>query len=125
MNWILKPMKDVKVSLANEVKLEKFSLTKPMHDTEIQTELQNPNPMDVEIFLPLLWQMLSLQPNAEEGSLLTNGYSNIFHVKLKDSRVVAVVVRWIGDVWRLSASELDCADGRWSGGRAFFTLATA
>ena len=125
-NWVLEPMKSEKVSLTKNSKLKKFSLVKPMNDTEIKDELQNLNPIAVEIFLPLLWDMLSLQKNGEARKLglLNNGCANIFHVKLQDGRVVAVRVGWDGDEWRLLACGLDCVV-RWFGGFAFFTLATA
>lgn len=124
-NWILTPMKNVKVSLSKELKLKKFSLLKPMHDTEIQAELQNPNPIDAEEFLPLLWGMLSLQKNGEEKNdgLLVNGYANIFHVRLKNGSVVAVGVDWDGDEWSLDARGLDCGR-RWIDGFVFFSPAT-
>lgn len=125
MNWLIKPIKNKKVSLTEGKKLEKLSLVKPMHDTEIQIELQNLNLIAVEIFLPLLWNMLSLQKNGEEkeDGLLTNGYANIFHVKLEDKSVVAVDVHWSDDEWDLDAMGFGYAF-RWGNGRAFFTPAT-
>ncbi len=126
INWILNPMKMKKVSLVNGLKLKKFSLLKSMNDTEIQNELQNPKPIDVEIFLPLIWAMMLSQKNGEvkENGLLNNGYANIFHVKLDDNRVVAVSVFWHTSGWRLGADGFDYL-GRFEVGGAFFTPATA
>lgn len=125
-NLVLNSMKNKKVSLANGLILKKFSLLKSIHDTEIQNELQNPKPIDVEIFLPLIWKMMLSQKNGEvkENGLLNNGYTNIFHVKLEDNHVVVVNMFWDGKEWYFGAGELGCA-GRWFAGRAFFTLATA
>lgn len=125
-NWLLEPMKGVKVSLEETFSLKKFKLTKEMHDTEIQSELQNPNPIDVKVFLPLLWSMLIAQKNGEakDDGLIVTGYTNIFHVKLGNGRVVAVGVIWHDGEWRLDALGLD--DGnRWNAGLVFFTPATA
>ncbi len=125
-NWLLEPMKGVKVSLEEEFALKKFKLTKDMHDTEIQSELQNPNAIDVKVFIPLLWSMLIAQKNGEvkDNGLIVTGYANIFHVKLESGHVVAVRVRWADVEWDLDADELD--DGnRWFAERMFFTPATA
>lgn len=125
-DWIWKPFEKRSVSLPAQLKVERFSLGKDMYDTEIQSELGNPTPIPVATFLPLLFSLLSGQPNGEakENGLLTNGYANIFHVQLEDGRVVAVRADWDADEWDLSAFELD-TDNRWHGGSCFFTLATA
>ena len=125
-NWVYNPMQKKKVSLQAQMKLEKFSLTKPMYDTEIQTELGNSKPIPVAMFFPLILGLLSLQPNGEEkdGGLLVNGYANIFHVVLVDNHVVAVRAYWDGDEWDLYSYGLDYGIG-WDDGDCFFAPATA
>lgn len=119
---LIEPIKKKKVSLAKDIKLEKFSLLKPMFDTEIQDNLKNSKPIDVEIFLPLLWGMLSLQKNGEkrEDGLQEKSGSNVFHIELKNGRVITAFVYFLGGFWRLGDSEYDF--GRWVKDDIFFSL---
>ena len=47
-----------------------------------------------DTYLADLWMMLEKQPNGEEGSLLVNGWSNIFYIKSKNSQLWAVYAYW-------------------------------
>lgn len=126
MSKIINPLKNASLSFTTKGKLNKFILVKPLNDTEIQTELNNPQSIDVEVFLPLIWGMISLQKNGKEkpDGLLNNGYANIFHIKLKDGSIVGVSVYWADDEWRFIVCDFD-NDNRWGDGVAFFTFATA
>lgn len=101
--------------------LRKTQLTKSMFDSEILAELNNPQPFTVSEFAAIICELLSRQPNSEDGQLLNNGYANIFYVKLEDERVVAVVVHWSSDArgWRLNACAfVDC---KWDVGHCVFS----
>jgi len=106
-NWVLTEIPDT--IPAFEGKLSKFSLTKKMYDSEIQTELGNPNSFSVTEFAAIVKDLVSRQPKGESGTLLNNGYANIFYVVLANTRVVAVRMRWsAGDrEWSFSAFDLD------------------
>jgi len=119
---ILNPMRDKKVKLSRNRKLDKLRLLKDRHDTEMQAEVGH-KPFRVAEFLLMLWSMLSEQKNGEDGFLLTNGYANIFHVKLEDDSVVAVSVDWDDGGWNLFAFGLDY-DNRWYAVFCLFVPAT-
>ncbi len=96
--------------------LTQTKLTKYMLDSEILTELGHPEPFTPGEFAALIRDLLTKQPKGEEGTLLMNGYANVFYVQL-EGRVVAVRVLWSSDGrgWGLDAFGLD--DYRWFGGR--------
>jgi hypothetical protein len=117
--WVLSAIPD---SIpAFQGKLLKTQLTEYMYDSAILKELGQPNPFTVGEFAAIIRDLLTKQPNGEDGTFLTNGYANIFYVKLDDGRVVAVDVRWRSDSreWRLSAYDL--ADGGWHDGDCVFS----
>lgn len=119
---VLNPMRDRKVKLSKNRKLDKLRLLKDRHDTEMQAEVGH-KPFKVAEFLPMLWSMLSEQKNGEEGFLLTNGCANIFHVELEDGSVVAVNAYWGGGEWGLGAFGLDF-NPRWDADYCLFVPAT-
>ncbi|MCX6739374.1 MAG: hypothetical protein NT098_05010, partial [Candidatus Parcubacteria bacterium] len=69
-----------------------------------------------------LWiiaDIISRQPKGESGTLLNNGYANLFYVQAGAS-VFVVYVCWSGFEWCVSAWLLD-EDGQWSGGGRVFS----
>jgi hypothetical protein len=102
-------------------KLLKTQLTEYMYDSAIVKELGWPNQFTVGEFAAIIRDLLTKQPNGEDGTLLNNGYANIFYVQLEDSRMVAVDVRWHSDIrgWGLNAIGLD--DFRWFDGFCVFS----
>ncbi len=108
-----KPVKDV-----GTITLTSGDLVKNAYDKEIKADPVMPANhvfTSESEFVAYLDQMVSKQPNGEEGDLLNNGYWNIFYVA-----GCVVSVGWGGDdrEWSVSAWELDV--GSWSAGcRAF------
>ena len=76
-------------------------LTRRSVDTPIITELGGPE--KAETTLTELFFLMSKQPRKEEGTLLTNGYANIFYIKDVEGVLRAVSVRWRDDGWRVHA----------------------
>lgn len=101
--------------------LLKHELTKPMSDSEILSELCNPQPFTPEIFAAVVNYLITRQSDGRNGALLTNGHANIFYVQLADGRVVSVFVRWNdgGGDWSFSAGGL--GDYGWLGGSCVFS----
>jgi len=97
-----------------DLELKEYVLPKLMNDTEIQKKY-NSTPIDVKYFASIL-----------QKTLKNENKFCIFHVKLKDNRVVAVNAYWRADDrgWSLSASELDYVY-RWYDGVCFFSPVTA
>ncbi|MDO8495220.1 MAG: hypothetical protein Q7S32_01675 [bacterium] len=88
-------------------KLEKASL-----DVPILSELGD----RAETTLGQLYGLLMAQPNGEAGSLLTNGYANIFYIRGIDGNLWAVVADWSsGSGWDVSAHSIGFPR-RWSAG---------
>ncbi len=123
-NWILNPMKKMKLSFTAKTLLHKFLLKKDSHDTEMQSDFAVGSPIiPVRKFMAQLKAMVEAQPRGEakEDGLYNSGKANIFNVDLSgigDKRVVAVNVHWSAVGWRLDASPLDC-DARYEGDSFF------
>jgi len=117
-NWVFPEIPEIIPDF--EGNLRHLDLAKPMSDSEIQKEQGYPKPFTVTELAAVLISWLLKQPNGEKGQLLNNGCVNIFHVQLKDGRVVAVSVYWSSILrgWRLDAFEFD-ADYWPAGNRAF------
>lgn len=115
-NWILKEATDKKTKVPE---YDKFILPKPMNDYEILKERQI-EPYSPNELIALLKKLIGKQPKGGNGTLLVNGYSNIFYVKLENERVVAVHVYWYAerDEWRLHALALESG---WHGGGCVFS----
>ena len=64
--------------------------------------------------------LMKLQPNGEDGALLTNGYANIFYIKDVVGVLYAVCVSWYGGGWYVSAGRVDDEYG-WDGGCRVFS----
>lgn len=86
----------------------KTRLTKRVYDSEILNKLRNPESFTMSEFLAIIKDLLQKRPSGKNGALLNNSYANIFYVRLKNKRVVAVVVRWRpSHCWDLSVRDLD------------------
>ena len=106
---------------AFEGEVQKTQLTKSMSDSEIHSELGEPKDYTVAQFIAIICYLLQKQAKGEDGVLLTNGYANIFRVKLANGCVVAVGRRWDSGrrEWSFGAYVLD--DDAWDGGSAVFS----
>jgi hypothetical protein len=62
----------------------------------------------------MIWELLKRQPNGESGTLLANGYANIFYVRDARGALWAVSVDWNADYgyWVVYADSVDSPD-RW------------
>lgn len=118
-NWILDNAPET-VEFAGET-LSNFKLGKNIYDSEICKELDNPEPFSIAELLGMLKSLIEKQPNGEEGTLLNNGYANIFYVKLPNGKTVAVDAYWGsgGSEWRLRAWRFDVDD--WAEGDVVFS----
>ncbi len=118
-DWVLKEIPETIEAFQGN--LMKTQLTEYMYDSAILNELGQPRPFTAGEFAVIIRDLLTRQPNGEDGILLTNGYANIFYIRLEDSRVVAVRVRWGSGfrVWDLNAIGLD--DDRWDDGSCVFS----
>lgn len=76
--------------------------------------------MSIDEVMGTIDDLISKQPNGEEGVLLTNGYANVFYTTCKDGVVRAVFCSWDADrgKWHLGCREL--GDDFWHGGYQFF-----
>ncbi|MEA2793322.1 MAG: hypothetical protein QOI87_702 [Bradyrhizobium sp.] len=92
--------------------LRTFVLRRPSPDAEIIAELG----IHDETKLGDLWCLLSLQPNGESGTLLTNAVPNVFYIRDIDGNLGAVDAVWGGAGWEIGASSLD-APTQWLTGR--------
>ena len=72
-----------------------------------------------ETYLAQLWELLKAQPKGESGTLLTNGYANIFYIRDADNILWAVSVYWDDDGWNVDAYSVD-TPGRWDDGDRVF-----
>lgn len=94
--------------------LSSHELTKNAYDREITPGLGENYLFDESELCARIDQMISKQPNGEEGDLLNNGYWNLFYVA-----GCVVSVYWYSDVrrWNVCTWKLD---GYWdAGSRAF------
>lgn len=67
------------VTNLDPLSLSSYDLTERMYDTAIKEELpENYVFEDSSELCALIEQMISKQPNGEEGDLLNNGYANLF-----------------------------------------------
>ncbi len=118
-NWILPAIPDEIPEFQGN--LAKHELMKSMNDSEILAELGSPQPFTIPEFVAIVKSLVEKQPQGEAGTLLSNGYANIFYVQLEDGRVVAAGVYWVSGCreWDLGAYGL--GGGGWSGGDCVFS----
>lgn len=73
-----------------------------------------------ETSLAEIYYLMSLQPKGEAGTLLTNGWANIFFVRDVNGLLRLVGVGWHDGGWCLIADEASYA-GEWFGGGQVFS----
>ena len=90
-----------------------YTLAKASLDIPILAELGD----KAETTLAHLWQLLQKQGNGQAGTLLTNGYANIFYIRDSDGTLWAVCADWDASCggWDVEAGSVDGPDG-WSAG---------
>lgn len=129
--WTSKNFKDFILSgaskkqvSADETNIIYADLAQDANDDEISSELPEGYTFeDVDTFLVHLATLIEGQWGGKEGTLLNNGYANIFYVKV-NGEVFAAYVRWNAGYreWGCFAFRLD--DIRWLAGfRAFSATA--
>lgn len=108
-NFLSKVERKVKVATLKSYELLQSSLDGPI------IEALGP---DHETTLAHLWQLLVKQPNGESGTLLTNGYWNIFYIKDAKGKFWAVGAYWYAYYggWCVDANSVEYPD-RWRAGR--------
>lgn|GEM_PF-1781065 len=123
-DFILSGASKKKVS-ADETTIGYADLAQHANDAEIGTELPEGYVFeDVDTFLVHIATLIEGQWGGKEGTLLNNGYVNIFSVKV-NGEVFAVSVRWNADRRRWFCFAYRLGDDRWyAGGRAFSATAT-
>jgi hypothetical protein len=60
-----------------------------------------------ETTLTEIYATMEAQPNGENGSLLNNGWANIFYIVDINGTLRAVGVRWIGEGWIVIACSVE------------------
>ena len=75
-----------------------------------------------ETKLAHLWHLLSLQPKGEAGTLLVNGWANIFYIRDAEDFLWAVGAHWLASSreWNLRASSVEYPGG-WRAGYFVFS----
>jgi hypothetical protein len=101
-----------------EGELRYGKLTKVSVDDPIIEELGGET--KAETALTEMFDLMSKQPKGEEGTLLTNGYANIFYVRDLSGVLRAVFVLWNDDGWHVDAYSVEGLHA-WSDGRRVFS----
>lgn len=73
-----------------------------------------------EMTLAEMFALMEKQPNGERGTLLTNGWANIFYIRDVKGVLRAVNGCWYGDGWLVLAYSV-LFPRRWCGGRLVFS----
>ncbi|MDR3582392.1 MAG: hypothetical protein P4L67_03930 [Candidatus Pacebacteria bacterium] len=73
-----------------------------------------------ETTLAEVFALMAVQPNGEEGALLTSGRANIFYVRDVAGALRAVSVLWDGDGWDVGATAVTNPN-TWSAGDRVFS----
>lgn len=104
-NFLGKTEKDIAPATLRIQKLKKDSL-----DVPIIAELGD----TAETTLTQLWELMKLQGSGQKGSLLVNGYANIFYIRDKNDVLWAVRARWRAGHggWGVGAFSVE-DPGRW------------
>lgn len=95
--------------------LRAFKLITGSRDPKIIVDLGD----NYKTILAYVWELMALQPNGEDGKLLTNGYVNIFYIDDVDGNVWAVRVYWRSDGWDVGADSFDFPNGWYAGDQVF------
>ncbi len=83
-------------------------LSRPSIDISIITALGGEE--KAETTLTELFSLMQAQKNGESGSLLTNGWANIFYVKDVFEMIRTVCAYWYDDGWRVYAYSFTMSD---------------
>lgn len=73
-----------------------------------------------EITLTELYAAMAAQPNGKSGSLLTNGWANVFYIKDVNGTLRTVRVRWLDGGWYVSAASVEIPSECNAGRQVFF-----
>jgi hypothetical protein len=76
-----------------------------------------------ETILAEMFASIELQPNGEDGALLTNGYANIFYIRDDNGVLWAVYCRWRDGGWRVLAYSVEFPN-EWDAGNQVFSRNT-
>ncbi|MFA4890334.1 MAG: hypothetical protein WC587_01730 [Candidatus Paceibacterota bacterium] len=101
----------------SETTLCQHELKKPSRDIPIISELGGEN--KAETTLSAMFGLMEMQPNGETGTLLTNGYANIFYVRDLGGVLWTVRCLWSGVGWLVGASSVDSPRDWDAGDRVF------
>lgn len=111
-NWVVKPNLEKVIPISTDIgKLSEYCLPSNMNDSSIQTNTGNPDLMELEVFLCVIY-LLIFQPELAKQVL---GYSlqknkwYLFHVMVNGKKV-AFNVFWNDDEWDLDACKFDTYD---------------
>ena len=99
-----------------EVELRVSQLRKLSLDKSILDELGN----KAETTLASVWELLKKQPKGEQGTLLTNGYVNIFYVRDSKGVLWAVSFDWVNRRWIVDTYSVEDLTG-WGEGYLIFS----
>ncbi len=115
---ILKRVGDsIKVeSVTKEYILNSFDLVTSSTDKEIEKVLGENHLFDKGEVYALVGNLIAKQPSGEEGTLLNNGYSNLFYTS-----AFVVDVYWSGSYWGVSTWRR--GDSPWVRGSRVFSPA--
>lgn len=96
--------------------IESLDVVQSSTDEQIEKSLGNKNTFDMGGALAIIADLIGKQAEGQEGTLLTNGYANIFYTP-----VCVVRVFWSADDREWHVNTWDRDDGRWLVGRRVFS----
>lgn len=108
-----------KAQPAEAVAMREFNLTRDMLDSEIEAELGEGHIWDESRLCSTLKTLIEEQWGGKSGTLLNNGYANLFYTSS-----CVVDVRWYSDDRRWFVSTWQRDDNRWLAGYRVFSPAT-
>ncbi|MEK7553372.1 MAG: hypothetical protein AAB504_01645 [Patescibacteria group bacterium] len=102
----------------SEIEFRYQKLKKHSRDIPIINELGGDE--KAETMLSVIFDLMKMQPNGENGPLITNGYANIFYARDIAGVLWAVHCRWYGGGWGVSAHSVD-SPSDWRDGSQVFS----
>ncbi|MBI3304741.1 hypothetical protein HYZ80_00210 [Candidatus Parcubacteria bacterium] len=99
-----------------EATLRYARLTRPELAGPILAELGDRK----ETTLAAIYVLMERQPNGKSGTLLNNGWANVFYVPDRKGMLRAVFVYWFGNVWYVNAYSVEHPN-RWDDGYQVFS----
>lgn len=109
-------LKKAKSATISPLSISSYDLLKTSYDKDIEAELPKNHIFSETNVCAIIAGLIEKQPKGKEGTLLSNGYANIFYTK---SRVVDV--RWLVGKWFVRGWDRELA---WHSGVRVFSLAT-